>query len=193
MEVKPLKIGDLVAKIPIIQGGMGVGVSLSSLAGAVAKEGGIGVLSAAQIGYDEPDFEKDPEGANMRAMKKHIRKAREIAPDGIIGINIMVATRLYANYVKEAIANGIDLIISGAGLPTELPALAKGSRTKLVPIVSRLSWREEFLPKKTWSTVFLWELPACRLPLRLSPLRNVMLISGIKKLILTAKKKISQS
>ena len=136
MEVKPLKIGDLVAKIPIIQGGMGVGVSLSSLAGAVAKEGGIGVLSAAQIGYDEPDFEKDPEGANMRAMKKHIRKAREIAPDGIIGINIMVATRLYANYVKEAIANGIDLIISGAGLPTELPALAKGSRTKLVPIVS---------------------------------------------------------
>ncbi|WP_336476731.1 nitronate monooxygenase family protein [Anaerostipes caccae] len=136
MEVKPLKIGDLVAKIPIIQGGMGVGVSLSSLAGAVAKEGGIGVLSAAQIGYDEPDFEKDPEGANMRAMKKHIRKARKIAPDGIIGINIMVATRLYANYVKEAIANGIDLIISGAGLPTELPALAKGSRTKLVPIVS---------------------------------------------------------
>ena len=134
--MKPLKIGDLVAKIPIIQGGMGVGVSLSSLAGAVAKEGGIGVLSAAQIGYDEPDFEKDPEGANMRAMKKHIRKAREIAPDGIIGINIMVATRLYANYVKEAIANGIDLIISGAGLPTELPALAKGSRTKLVPIVS---------------------------------------------------------
>lgn len=127
--MKPLKIGDLVAKIPIIQGGMGVGVSLSSLAGAVAKEGGIGVLSAAQIGYDEPDFEKDPEGANMRAMKKHIRKAREIAPDGIIGINIMVATRLYANYVKEAIANGIDLIISGAGLPTELPALAKGSRT----------------------------------------------------------------
>ena len=75
--MKPLKIGDLVAKIPIIQGGMGVGVSLSSLAGAVAKEGGIGVLSAAQIGYDEPDFEKDPEGANMRAMKKHIRKAGE--------------------------------------------------------------------------------------------------------------------
>ena len=136
MEVKPLKIGDLVAKIPIIQGGMGVGVSLSSLAGAVAREGGIGVLSAAQIGYNEPDFEQDPEGANMRAMKKHIRKAREIAPDGVIGINIMVATRLYANYVKEAIANGIDLIISGAGLPTELPALAKGSKTKLVPIVS---------------------------------------------------------
>ena len=93
MEVKPLKIGDLVAKIPIIQGGMGVGVSLSSLAGAVAREGGIGVLSAAQIGYNEPDFEQDPEGANMRAMKKHIRKAREIAPDGVIGINIMVATR----------------------------------------------------------------------------------------------------
>lgn len=134
--MKPLKIGDLIAKVPIVQGGMGVGVSLSSLAGAVAKEGGIGVLSAAQIGYEEPEFEKNAQKANLIAMKKHIQKAREIAPKGILGINIMVVTKNYADYVKEAIKCGIDLIISGAGLPTELPALVKGSKTKIVPIVS---------------------------------------------------------
>lgn len=134
--MKELKIGNLTARIPIIQGGMGIGVSLSSLAGAVAKEGGIGVLSAAQIGYQEPDFKKNPEKANLRAIGKHIKRAREIAEGGILGINIMAVTRNYAAYVKEAIANGIDLIITGAGLPTELPAIAKGSSAKLVPIVS---------------------------------------------------------
>lgn len=134
--MKELKIGNLTARIPIIQGGMGIGVSLSSLAGAVAKEGGIGVLSAAQIGYQEPDFKKNPEKANLRAIGKHIKRAREIADGGILGINIMAVTRNYATYVKEAIANGIDLIITGAGLPTELPAIAKGSKAKLVPIVS---------------------------------------------------------
>ncbi len=134
--MKQLKIGNLTAKVPIIQGGMGIGVSLSSLAGAVAKEGGIGVLSAAQIGYKEKDFLENPEKANLRAIGKHIRRAREIAGGGIIGINIMAVTKNYAAYVKEAIANGIDLIITGAGLPTELPAIAKGAATKLVPIVS---------------------------------------------------------
>lgn len=76
--MKPLKIGDLSPALPIVQGGMGIGVSLSSLAGAVAKEGGIEVLSAAQIGYKEKDFMKDPEKANLRAIGKHIRRAREI-------------------------------------------------------------------------------------------------------------------
>ena len=68
MERKPLIIGNLVAKVPLIQGGMGVGVSLSSLAGSVAAEGGIGVISTAQIGYREPDFDTDPIGANLRAV-----------------------------------------------------------------------------------------------------------------------------
>lgn len=134
--MKELKIGNLTAKVPIIQGGMGIGISLSSLAGAVAKEGGIGVLSAAQIGYKEPDFMENPQKANLRAIGKHIERAREIAGGGILGINIMAVTKNYAAYVKESIANGIDLIITGAGLPTELPAIAKGSETKLVPLVS---------------------------------------------------------
>lgn len=135
-EIKPLTIGNLTAKIPVIQGGMGVGVSLSSLAGAVAEQGGIGVISTAQIGYREPDFDTDPIGANLRAIKTEIRKARKIARDGILGVNIMVATRKYEEYVKAAVEAGIDLIISGAGLPMELPKLAGAAKTKLLPIVS---------------------------------------------------------
>lgn len=134
--VRPLKIGDLVAKVPVIQGGMGVGVSLSSLAGSVAASGGVGVISTAQIGYREPDFDADPIGANLRAIGTEIRKAREIAKGGILGVNIMVATRKYEEYVKAAVAAGIDLIISGAGLPMDLPKLAGAAKTKLAPIVS---------------------------------------------------------
>lgn len=134
--VKPLKIGDLTARVPVIQGGMGVGISLSSLAGAVAAEGGIGVISTAQIGYREPDFDTDPIGANLRAIGSEIKKARDIAKGGILGVNIMVATRKYEEYVKAAVAAGIDLIISGAGLPMDLPKIVGAARTKLAPIVS---------------------------------------------------------
>ena len=134
--IRPLKIGDLTAKLPIIQGGMGVGISLSSLAGAVAKEGGIGIISTAQIGFREPDFAEDSQAANLRAIGKEFKKAREISPDGVIGFNIMVATRNYAEYVKAAVKAGADLIISGAGLPINLPEYVKGSATKIAPIVS---------------------------------------------------------
>lgn len=136
MEIKPLVIGDLVAKVPVIQGGMGVGVSLSGLAGAVAAEGGIGIISTAQIGYREPDFDSNPIACNLRAIKKEIEKAREIAKGGIIGVNIMVATQKYEEYVKAAVAAGVDLIISGAGLPMNLPALVENTKTKIAPIVS---------------------------------------------------------
>lgn len=131
-----LQIGDLVSRFPIIQGGMGVGISLGSLAGAVAAEGGIGVISAAQIGYCEEDFVKNPLQANLRAIGKQIQKARKKANGGVLGINIMVATKHYAQYVKQAVADGIDLIISGAGLPMDLPALTQNAKTKLVPILS---------------------------------------------------------
>lgn len=135
-QIKPLTIGDLVAKYPIIQGGMGVGISLSSLAGSVAKAGGVGIISAAQIGYRDSDFQKEPLVSNLKAMQEELKKAREIAPNGIIGFNIMVATKQYALYVKEAVKAGADLIISGAGLPINLPELVKDSATKIAPIVS---------------------------------------------------------
>jgi nitronate monooxygenase len=138
MELKPLEIGNLLAKFPIIQGGMGVGVSLSGLAGAVALHGGIGIISTAQIGYREPDFDKHPLEANLREIKNQIEKAKKIAKDGIIGVNIMVATKKYEQYVKTAAAAGADLIISGAGLPTMLPKFVEGFQTKIAPIVSSI-------------------------------------------------------
>ncbi len=136
MNIYPLKIKNIEAKLPVIQGGMGVGISLGGLAGAVAKEGGIGVISAAQIGFREPDFDQNTKGANLRAIRKEYEKARTIAPEGIIGFNLMVAMRHYEEYVREVIDAGADMIISGAGLPMELPRLAEGSDVKLAPIVS---------------------------------------------------------
>ena len=136
MDYKPLKIGNLTAKVPVIQGGMGIGISLGNLAGTVAKVGGIGIISAAQIGFKEADFDQNPEKANLRTIQKEYEKARKIAPDGVIGFNIMVAMRHYEKYVEAAIQAGADLIISGAGLPMDLPKIAGASQVKLAPIVS---------------------------------------------------------
>lgn len=136
MKYQPLQIGNLVIRKPIFQGGMGIGVSLGNLAGAVAREGGVGVISAAQIGFREPDFWENPKEANLRAIQKEYEKARRISPDGVIGFNLMVAMRGYDDYVKAAVRAGADIIISGAGLPLTLPALVQGSQTKIAPIVS---------------------------------------------------------
>ena len=134
-----LKIGNKKSKYPIIQGGMGVGVSLHKLAGTVSKEGGIGVISMADIGYQEEDFNKKPMEANLRAIGKEIKMAREIAgEDKILGANIMVALQNYAEIVKECVKQKIDLIISGAGIPKDLPEYVKGTNTKIAPIVSSL-------------------------------------------------------
>ena len=113
LEEKGLRVGEKQLKVPIIQGGMGVGISLGRLAGSVAKEGAVGIISAAQIGYQEPDFDTDARKANLRAIGKEMEKARAISPDGIIGFNIMVAMRHYEDYVREAVCAGTDLIISG--------------------------------------------------------------------------------
>lgn len=118
---------------------MGVGVSLHRLAGTVSKEGGIGVMSAADIGFKEPDFAKNPMIANLRAIGSEIKKAREIAgKDKILGMNVMVAMQNYAEIVKECVKQKIDLIISGAGIPKDLPEYVKDSETKIAPIVSSL-------------------------------------------------------
>ena len=135
---KSLKIGDLEVKIPVVQGGMGVGISLSGLAGNVSACGGLGVISTAQIGWREPDFYEKPFEANFRAIEKEIKKAREMAKGGVLGVNIMVATQRYEEYVKSAVKAGIDIVISGAGLPIDLPKYVEGSKTKIAPIVSSL-------------------------------------------------------
>ena len=136
MTIPKLTIKDLVAKIPIIQGGMGIGISLSGLASAVANEGGVGVIATAGIGFHEPDALTNYKEANIRVLRREIRKARE-ATKGILGVNIMVALTDFAEQVKTSIEEGIDIIFSGAGLPLDLPKyLKEGFNTKLVPIIS---------------------------------------------------------
>lgn len=152
MKLPALHIGDLVARVPIIQGAMGIGVSRACLAAAVANQGGVGILSGVQMGFMEPDFKKNTLQANIRAMIAEIRKARKLAPKGIIGINFLVAMNHYKEIVKAAVEEGIDLIVSGAGLPTDLPQLVEGSDTKIAPIVS--SGKAAGIISKLWERHF---------------------------------------
>lgn len=134
--MRELRIGDLVVPIPIIQGGMGVGVSLSGLAAAVANEGGIGVISSAGLGLLYRKFSSDFLEASIMGLKEELRKVKE-KTKGIVGVNIMVAMSNYEDMVKTAIAEKVDIIFSGAGMPLNLPKfLTPGSTTKLAPIVS---------------------------------------------------------
>jgi nitronate monooxygenase len=136
----------------LIQGGMGVGISLSGLASAVTACGGLGVISAANIGMNEPDFATNYIEANNRALTREIRTARA-ATHGPLGVNIMVAMSNFADLVKTAIKENIEAIFSGAGLPFDLPSyVTEGSRTKLVPIVS--SARAAAIVCKKWLSRF---------------------------------------
>lgn len=131
------KIKDKILEVPIIQGGMGIGVSLGRLAGSVMAEGGIGTISAANPGFRKPAFLKKPLLSNLEALAEEIQKAREISKGkGLLAVNIMVKGTNYAAYVKQAVTNKVDAIISGAGLPLELPKLVKGSGVAIAPIVS---------------------------------------------------------
>lgn len=134
--MQALTIGNKTAQVPIIQGGMGVGVSRSKLAGAVAAAGGIGIISSAQIGFDEEDFLTNHQEANLRSLKKHIRIAKEQAKNGLVGVNVMVALKDYEAHVRASVEAGADVVICGAGLPANLPDLVAGSDTKFAPIVS---------------------------------------------------------
>jgi nitronate monooxygenase len=147
--MKELKIGHLTATRPIIQGGMGVGISLAGMASAVANEGGIGVIATAGIGMSEPDLFSNYVEANVRALKNEIRKARRMT-DGILGVNIMVALTNFADLVRAAVDEGIDVVFAGAGLPLNLPSLVeRSSKTRLVPIVS--SGRAAALIARKWT------------------------------------------
>ena len=131
-----MKIGNLEIAIPVIQGGMGVGISLSGLASAVANEGGAGVISSAGLGLLYKNLSADYLEASIAGLKEEIRKTREKTA-GVIGVNVMVAMTNFADTVKTAIAEKVDLLIAGAGLPLDMPSfLTKDSKTKLIPIVS---------------------------------------------------------
>jgi len=135
-----LKIGDLVIPKPIIQGGMGVGISLSGLATAVANEGGIGVIAAVGVGLLEEDFAVSYQEANQRALRNEIRKARKNTK-GVIGLNVMMALTDYKEILNIAIDEKVDVLLLGAGLPIDIPnevgiERLKESNVKIIPIVS---------------------------------------------------------
>lgn len=155
--MKTLQIGNLTASLPIIQGGMGVGVSLSGLASAVANEGGIGVISATGLSLLYTKLSGDYKEAGSLGLIEEIRRARQ-KTKGIIGVNVMVALSNFAELVKTCIAERVDILFCGAGLPLDLPSfLTKESTTELVPIVS--SARAAKLICQKWTSNYQY-LPA---------------------------------
>ena len=133
--LKPLVIGDLTIKIPIIQGAMGIRVSTHSLAAAVAACGAAGTIASVGLGFGNDDNEVDFVRASREALRTEIRCARE-QTDGVVGVNNMVALNNYADLVRATVEEKADFIASGAGLPLKLPELAEGSSIKLIPIIS---------------------------------------------------------
>lgn len=122
VKLPELRIGKLVTKVPIIQGGMAIRLSTARLAAAVANEGGIGLIAASGMPFDE--------------LRHEIKLARKLSPRGIIGINVMVAAREFKGLVTTAIEEGIDLVVAGAGFSRDMFAWGKDSGTPIVPIVS---------------------------------------------------------
>jgi len=155
-KISKLRIGNWQADIPIIQGGMGVGISLSGLAAAVANEGGIGVIATAGIGQFEPDWDTNSRAADIRALQKELKKAKA-ATTGIIGVNIMVALSDFDDLVQCAVDEGANMLFLGAGLPIRLPKTLPLDRlaelpTKFVPIVS--SDRAAKIIFRSWAKQF---------------------------------------
>ncbi len=147
-----LRIGAWEAEIPIVQGGMGVGVSLSNLTSAVANAGGIGVIATPGIGQFEPDWYENPKDANKRALRKEIRKAKA-KTSGIIGVNLMLALSDIDDLLQCCVDEGVNVLFLGAGLPVRLPKTLPLDRlgelaTKFVPIVS--SGRAAKLVFRAW-------------------------------------------
>ncbi len=147
MELKPLKIGKYEIKYPIFQGGMGLGISWDKLAGNVSLEGGLGIISSVGTGYYEnrkfinKELNAKPFGSenfySTRGLRAIIENARKICGDLPLGVNIMYAANDYARVVKDACEAGINIIVSGAGLPTNLPEFTQNFKeVALVPIIS---------------------------------------------------------
>ena len=145
--LKPLIIGDLEIRIPIIQGGMGIQVSRASLASAVANCGGAGTIASVGLGFGTEENEVDFVKASREGLQRQMRRAKELTK-GVIGVNVLVALNNYEDLVRTAISEKADFIVSGAGLPLRLPEFAEGSSVKLIPIVS--SGRAANIMIKSW-------------------------------------------
>jgi NAD(P)H-dependent flavin oxidoreductase YrpB (nitropropane dioxygenase family) len=146
MKIPKLQIGNITTDVPIIQGGMGVRVSLSSLAAAVAEEGAIGTISSIGLG-DANDAKADYERITREALVKEIRKAKSIT-NGHLAVNFMGVLSNVDDLILTAVKEGIKIIIYGAGLPAKLPGLVEDSSVNLLPIVSSARVAEFIL--RTW-------------------------------------------
>lgn len=131
----PLKIGGREVRLPIIQGGMGMGISLDCLSTAATKAGGIGVISAIMCGLNEKGFTRHPSDVSLEALQEYIKRAKENS-GGVVGVNLMVVSTDYKRYIQTTIKAGADLLICGAGLPLDLPHLVETSDIGIAPIVS---------------------------------------------------------
>jgi len=142
--MKQLKIGRYELPYPLIQGGMGVRISGGSLAGHVARCGGVGLVAAAGLALGSERYNgKNFFEADPQALADEIRKAYAIAPNGVVGVNCMVAVTNYDDIVRASCAAGAKVIVSGAGLPMNLPELTAGfPEVALVPIVSSVKAAE---------------------------------------------------
>ncbi len=136
MKIPELKIRGLKPCLPIVQGGMGVGVSMWKLASAVANNGGVGVISGVEPGFSLSGYLRNKKEANKEALAYNINKARQASPSGVIGVNIMTALNDFEEMVQTAVREKIDIVFSGAGLPLKLPDLVRDSITRIAPIVS---------------------------------------------------------
>ncbi|MCK4994729.1 MAG: nitronate monooxygenase [Candidatus Omnitrophica bacterium] len=146
-ELKPLVLGDVEIKVPIIQGGMGVAISTASLASAVANCGGAGTIASVGLGYDSELNETDFVKASREGLQNEIRETKELTK-GVFGANILVAVSNYEELARVVAEEKADFLVSGAGLPLKLPSYVEGYSVKLIPIVSSARAAEVIL--KTW-------------------------------------------
>lgn len=165
MKLRPLTINGKTVDFPIIQGGMGIRISLSKLANACINSGIVSTISAAQVGFLNKNFRKDPIGENKKELKKEIDKIREENPDGILGVNLMHAINHFDEYARFLSSMDIDFIVSGAGLPLDLPEYIKGSKVKGAFIIS--SARAAKILLKSWDRRYQYmpEFIVCEGPL----------------------------
>ncbi|MGI6736137.1 MAG: nitronate monooxygenase [Anaerovoracaceae bacterium] len=151
-KLSPIWLGGRELSVPLFQGGLGIGIGLGGLAGAVAACGGLGVVSATEIGYREPDYQENPDAANVRALKREYGKAREASENadrgGLVGINVTTSRPNYELMVRTAVDIGAEVIVAGGGLPMNLPKYCDNTDTALIPIVS--SARAARVIKHNW-------------------------------------------
>ena len=140
LEMSPVSIGAHTLRVPIVQAGMSIGVAGERLASEVAINGGLGLIALTDIGFREPDFDRDPLEANKRAIRKQVtgavKRVQDAKGKGLIGVNIMWTKEHAPEYVKTAVDCGAQVVVTSAGMPGDLPRYCNDRKVALIPTVS---------------------------------------------------------